>query len=123
MTAAAWYRSDFGEWANLMLEKDPLWYTRMVEQFVGPEGGEFCDYVGTTENIVDDFQQVLFLLGYVEEGQHMQRMKDKLEKIAPANVSKAPRPVWPDGLQDRVLESERSIIERFYQDNTQRIML
>ncbi len=66
-SVARHYSKDFNAWVFAVLKAEPLWYTRLVEQYVGPEGGEFCDFIGRTETLTEDFLDLLSIVGYGEE--------------------------------------------------------
>ena len=114
-TAARWYQPDFDDWLYLMLEKEPLWYTRLIEQYVGPRGGEYCNFIGRTEHLLGDFCQVMNSLGYVEQVEHNQ---DGLSKMGRRNVINQDIE-WSPDLKAKMLETEQIVIERFYAGGTQ----
>jgi hypothetical protein len=58
------YSSDFNEWFGRVLVQEPAWYTRLLESYLGPEGGEFVDFIGRTETLFDDLHLVLNAFGY-----------------------------------------------------------
>jgi len=110
-----YYQPDFGEWARYMVENRPCWVTRLYEQFVGPEHGEFCQFICHTETLTDDFCRVMSLLGY---GSEVEESRVELPKLyRSANKSKIVA-TWPEGLQERVAHDERLTIERFYGEET-----
>ena len=39
----------FDDWVAAILASEPCWYTRLLENYVGPPGGETCDFIGRTE--------------------------------------------------------------------------
>jgi hypothetical protein len=61
------WKSDFDEWMEVMLEEEPGWATRVYERFVGPQFGEFPHYIGRTETIDRDVEEVMNILGYGKE--------------------------------------------------------
>lgn len=109
MTAARHYHSDFNRWVEAMLNEEPLWYTRLIEQYVGPEGGEFVDWIGRTETMTVDLPVLLESLGYRAE---VKRYRDELQALSNTNVIPE-RIDWSPGLPARVERAERSVIERF----------
>jgi hypothetical protein len=62
-SAAFYYSDDFNIWVQRMIDSDPMWYTRMVENYVGPPGGEFVDFIGRTETLQSDLIQALTVMG------------------------------------------------------------
>ncbi len=100
----------FDEWVSSMLDLHPLWYTRLVEQYVGPSGGEFCDWIGRTETLSTDFLQLLSDFGY-------DLLDEKRTEIVniPKSNTRSQTVEWDDDLRGRVLITERDVIERFYQ--------
>lgn len=100
---------DFNEWVYNMSEKHPGWYSRMVKMYVGPQGGEFCGYIGRTESLVDDFLELLTGLGYK---QHM-AIENEIRAMAVPNSIEA-KINWCGELKGKVLEQEHQVIERFY---------
>jgi hypothetical protein len=112
-TAAEQCQPCFNDWVFLMLQREPLWYTRLVEQYVGPEHGEFCDYIGRTETLADDVLASLGLFGY---GTYVEKWKAFLWAMPRENVA-AGEVKWSKDLRAKVVESERKVIERFYGNN------
>ena len=116
----------FNDWMFCMLEKEPLWYTRLIEQYVGPSGGEFLDYIGRTETLERDFCEAMTIFGYGEE---IEEATTRISDIGKCNTSKerlAKKQVkekkveWCPDIKARVLETERQVIARFYEDNFDR---
>lgn len=122
-TAAYWYQqtinnsknptASFDDWVTLMLANEPMWYTRLIEQYVGPEGGEFCDYIGRTETLLTDFFEAMVLFGY---GKEVSDNLPKLKKLGKLNSSST-KIEWQPDLKAEVEETERLVIKRFYGDN------
>jgi len=118
-TAVPWQefcRSDdltFNDWVFLMLEHHPLWYTRLVEQYMGPAGGEFVDYIGRTETVCDDFLDVVRLYGYEVD----EKLEQQIRGMGKQNA-KDLSIEWSADLKARVLSSERLMIDRFYGPET-----
>jgi len=114
--AYKWYRPKFTDWVELMLEHQPGWVTRLFELYIGPEKGEFCCYVGRMESLLDDFCEVMSLLGYDKQVD-----KNKGERIHYTNSVRCavvPRVIWPEDLRQQVERTERLIIRRFYSEET-----
>lgn len=113
-TAAKWFDhcggASFNDWAFLMTINEPAWYTRMVEQYVGPPGGEWVQFVGRTESLVVDFNRMLKWSGDDRWG--------LLPEDAPRhNVITVAEPLeWEDSVRDRVLISEQLMLRRFYEN-------
>ncbi len=116
MSAARLWHPDFGCWVAAMLVEEPLWYTRIVEQFVGPEGGEWCHFVGRTRTVAEDVLAALGLFGYAREAA---AVRDRVLAMGPVNAIRA-EVDWPRQAMQRVLETEGSVLRRFYGDNLER---
>ena len=97
----------FNDWVYLMLEKEPMWYTRLLEQYVGPPGGEFCDFIGRTENLTSDLILLLETLGYRFD-------VAMVTSTSRANQSKEPLGDIDKSLISRIEDTEFQVIERFY---------
>jgi len=99
-------KGTFADWVFVMLERYPLWYTRLIESYVGPDQGEWVDWIGRYETISSDLSDLLGLVGFrrqvIDEG--------------PCSHSFV-EVKWNKDLLSRVKESESSIIERFYGEN------
>lgn len=109
------WHSDFNEWARQMVENEPGYVTRLYETFVGPGyGGETCAYIARTETIVDDFFEVMGILGY---GDRLRRCQNKLRSMGPKNASTG-MPEWEEETKNLVGRSERVAIRRFYGPET-----
>lgn len=67
-TAAKLFRPNFSQWCYALTSAEPAWATRLFEQYVGPEGGEFCRFIGHTETIELDFCSIAGSLGYDTTG-------------------------------------------------------
>ena len=98
---------DFNTWAEKMLEGHPGWVSHLFEMYVGPEGGEFCEYIGRTERLVDDFCEIMADYDLYD---------DRIRQLEKQNVSKVKR-VWDESLKFAVAGSEHIVIGRFYGDN------
>lgn len=98
----------FDDWVWLTLRKDPQWYTRLLEVYIGPPGGELVDFVGRNEHLLADFARLLELRGY-----DVRRRVGELQQLGWVNATSG-GVNWQDGLMAEVLDSERLAIERFY---------
>jgi len=101
----------FNDWVFLMLEKEPMWYTRLVDLYVGPRGGEFCQYIGHTESLLNDFISLMRSVGY---GDIIEQAIDQLKRLGRVNAAPVGGVSWDDDLLRRVCESEKDVIDRFY---------
>lgn len=108
------YHEDFNVWVERILNEEPLWYTRLVEQYVGPQDGEFCNYIGRTETLNSDFCEVMVWLGYSKQ---INIHKDIILSSRNKNSSEVNRPTWNDCLKKCVVGTERLLIDRFYGSN------
>ena len=52
------------DWIHEVMDREPCWVTRLYESYIGPEGGEFLQYVGRTEHLTEHLTVVLRRLGY-----------------------------------------------------------
>ena len=114
LTVAKLYQPNFNDWVFMMLKKEPLWYTRLLENYVGPKGGEFCNYIGRTETLTTDFCEVMEWLGYEKE---IETNRETLCSSGKLNASVGSPVEWSAELKAEVVETERLVIERFYGDN------
>ena len=114
---------NFDEWLEEMLEEEPGWVTRWFERYVGPNGGEFCHYIGRTETIERDMFQVMDVLGYVE------KWKAFNNSISPSFAKKrrdgfsimgkhAPFVHLTAEQRRKILRSERVMMRRFFGEDT-----
>lgn len=112
---------DFNEWAMRMITYVPCYATRLFEWYVGPEGAEYCNYIGRNETLREDFLEVMTLLGYDTAGQEdvvmnapkvrysqrkpaIERLKDWVE----------PEVTWDASVKEQVMRMETVAINRFY---------
>ena len=109
--AALLYKPDFCEWAEVVLESEPAWATRVMSWYVGPEDGEFCQFIGRTETIRSDLANLLIHFNYRID-------PADLIKVPKANKSSTPPPAIPDELRNRICREERVLIRRFYGPDT-----
>lgn len=107
------YDADFPTWVERMLDLFPCWVTRLFEQYVGPDLGEFCHYVGRMETLIDDFCKVMALRGHKIDRRLITR-----KYFNASRTSVAPKVKWPDTLLGEVIRDERVAIERFYGEDT-----
>jgi len=110
-TAVKLYRADFNEWVDVMLDEKSAWYTRLVELYVGPDGGEFCSFVGRTEHLLRDVVNLLSVSGYSSEAN-----TTNLASLQSANV-RTLHVEWQEATKQRVIHEEREVASRFYGDN------
>ncbi len=111
LSAHKLYSPDFNQWIRRMLDEESAWYTRLVESYVGPKGGEFVDYIGKTETLSTDLKKVLVKLGYAEQVSKHWAEVEKLQRIheIKQNVQ------WNMRLKKRILATECLVIKRFYE--------
>jgi hypothetical protein len=77
---------------------------------VGPEGGEFCNFIGRTETLIDDFMLVLSELGY-NEGMAAESEYRGMERHNSIDMEI----VWDEKLQNQMLQQEVLALNRFYE--------
>lgn len=106
------YKPDFCEWCEAVLEQEPAWATRLMAWYVGPEHGEFCDFIGRTETIAPDLSMLLTAVGHPTS-------ECMLAEIGRVNESTVPKPEIPDELRQRICREERVLIRRFYSPQTE----
>lgn len=99
---------DFVSWCLRMCDHEPGWMARLVDLYVGPAGGEFCQYIGRTEKLEEDFCSIMSLLGY-------QIDQTKLPPKSNANKYDPNYSYWRTQDHSKyILESECDILYRFY---------
>lgn len=108
-SASRLYHQDFNEWINRMLSNQPCWCTRLFEQYVGPKGGAFCDFIGRTETLEEDFIALMRAFGYPVDC-----WIDRLKALGLRNAVSR-KIEWDPELLQKTLTSERLIINRFYE--------
>lgn len=100
---------DFRVWVVRMCEQHPLWYTRLIDLYVGPRGAEFCGFIGKTEMLRDD---LFGLLHTVDSTLDLTKLCEGLQRI---NVSERKGNIeWATHMHTAVQRSEHEVIERFY---------
>ena len=112
--AALLYKPDFAEWVDAMTEHEPAWATRLFALYVGPECGEFCDFIGRTETLKADLIELLIRFGCISNPDQI----DLIDRAEPANVALVSRVDIPNELRERICREERVLIRRFYGPNT-----
>jgi hypothetical protein len=116
-SVARLWSPDFSEWVEAVLDQEPMYATRLYEDFCGPEGGEYCQYIGRTESLVEDFIDVMRRSGY---GKEVGNEEEKIRLLRPSNRSVNWVSPWTDDLRGRVEKIERLAIKRFYGPNQSR---
>ena len=113
MRAAQLFDEDFNVWVEKMLEEEGSWVTRLFWMFLGPPGGDFCQFVGRTETIEDDFFYMLRQMGY---GELLEEKKDYVNSLKVPHSSKKAQSIvfWDNGLKSDVLREERLMVNRWY---------
>lgn len=101
----------FDDFVFLTLKRTPSWYTRLVECYIGPRGGEWVDFVGRTEWLIDDFVRLINM-----------REHNISDRVCELRGSGRPNSIgfeiqWSEDLKQQVLACERPVIERFYLEN------
>lgn len=110
---------NFREWIVNMTTYEPKWMSRLVDLYIGPKGAEFCDYVGRTERLVDDFVEIMSCLGYERGMFDVDRLKDmgKLNR----NYYQSTDTIDLGSLEDEIQNAEHEVIRRFYGDSYERL--
>lgn len=98
---------DFNLFVENCLREQPSYVSRMYEWYLGPPNQTSVNFIGRTENLIEDFRRLLVLLDYADM---------KIPNVSPVNVSESRmgKPVWDPLLKSKVMISERASIERFY---------
>lgn len=107
----SYWNEDFNIWMKDMLKYHPGWVSHLFEMYVGPEDVEFCDYIGRTERLIEDFSSIMSDFGI---------NADKVSQVGRINVSN-PDIVWDESLLQDVIAAEHMAINRFYGDNYNKI--
>jgi hypothetical protein len=106
------WSNTYSDFVSNVLDQYPVGFvTNLYQCYVGREA-DALDYIGRQENLVDDLVEVLTLAG--EEFD-----EDILRNVKRFNVSSRKQKlvnltVIDDNLRDRILDTEKWIIERFY---------
>jgi hypothetical protein len=105
-TLSAWlqYSPDFNEWVWNMLRNEPAWYSRLLGWYVGPQGGEYVNWIGRTESLDKDFRFLLSLWG----------VEDVDSLTIPRENSIQVKLEWEESLKKDVLSMEAVVVRRFY---------
>lgn len=96
----------FEGFVNCVIDNEPAMVTRMYESYIGPVGYPKVDFVGRQENLEENLQAILKLLGW----------PGKLKKVPPVNEGEGPKAEWSAGLLERLLVLERPTLVRWYRD-------
>lgn len=107
-----YWHPQYSVWLNQVLKYQPGWYSALVRDYVGPAGGEFVQFIGRTESLVIDLQNVLSLVGMEQE--KLERIQGVMRRMEKVNTSEKPA---VDERSEEILQSEREVVNRFYQDN------
>jgi len=115
---------DFDIWVERLLTEHGNWVTRYFEVVAGPQWGEWCQFVGRTETLEEDFENVMNILGY---GRKIKKHEDKWKGVREIGASTPryfERPevplkiVWRQDLKQQVEYEERIGIQRWYGKET-----
>lgn len=108
----------FERWVRRIVEEESCWYTRMLEDYVGPAGAEYCDYIGRTKTLQRDFVAAVKDVGIELDPARLAAL-DRLPLVnaVPAE-SFGDRLRWTDELRELVLRNERVTVSRFFGPDT-----
>lgn len=110
------FHKDFDVFVSRILDCEPAWATRLFEWYCGPEGGEFCNFIGRQESLSDD------LVDFLEQHMHLAMTEETRWKVTEQkdkNLAQYEEPVeWDPRLKKKVEHSEQSLIRRFYGQTT-----
>lgn len=114
------WRDDFPSWVLRMTQFEPRWMARLIDMYIGPEGAEFCDYVGRTEWLVTDFVKIMVQLGYEEDLFDVEQLRGIGRQNQ--NYYQKDDVYWPVLSYVKLVEdSEHEVIRRFYGDSFERL--
>lgn len=103
------WSADFSVWVENMIEYQPCYVTRLYEQYCGPVGGEFCNFIGRMETLELDFIKVMNMVGYDTKSS-----VDGIREIGKINVAPDLDAEWESDLVEKVARTERLAVDRFY---------
>lgn len=98
--------NDFNEWVQAVEHHSPGCVTRMMEHFVGPEGGHAVDRICFFENLVQETADVLNQLGYKVKPEQLQEIT---RNNKPVNM----HVTWDPEVRAYVIDREYEALERF----------
>ena len=116
--------ADFDVWVERLLTTHGNWVTRYFETAIGPQWGEWCQFVGRTETLQEDFVKIMRLLGHGSRVESNKEEMDTLSYIGSANPQFLKKPtkklqiVWRQDLKRQVEHEERVGIRRWYGEDT-----
>lgn len=100
---------EFSRWVVAVCNNHPAWYARLLDMYVGPQGAEFCGFVGRTETLRDD------LFGYLQGIDDTLDLPNLCGDLNRVNVSERKGVIeWPTYLKTAVYNSEHEVVGRFY---------
>lgn len=103
----------FEEWASKILKQEPAWVTRLFEYYIGPEGGEFCKFVGRLENLKTDFGKLGDTLGFKPNWENVNSINCSKRATRKSLVDRVYWRKLPQ-LRRAIESSEISVIRRWY---------
>jgi len=107
VSGTAW--SSFSDWVYLMIRKEPLWYTRLLEHYIGPAGGEWILWIGRMEHVAEHMLEGLEIFGELTGRFNQSQAIIGLRSLV------IPKPVdWSTDIKAELLENERLVIDRYY---------
>lgn len=92
------WSDSFEVWINSVTTHLPSYYSQLLEQYVGPAGGEFVDYIGRQETVADDVAELC--------GRRFPRGR--------VNESRQQKPTVTSAIERAIHDSEREALQRFY---------
>jgi len=101
--------SSFGGFFQNIIETEPAYWTRMIEQYLGPQltDGEELDFIGRFEDLHNSIVAMLCKLGY-------NVTLHDFASCVPSNVSRGPVPEWNRKQQDTLMCLESPGLRRLY---------
>lgn len=105
----------FADFVQDVYSVQPAWFTRMVEWYVGPIGGEFVKHIGRQESLVADLLRILKEIEVGLVPNQVQKIKryGKRQVNSTRQFGQVDCEPW---LIDLIEQQERPVIERWYGD-------
>ena len=122
--AAKWMKtsgtsySSFSDWVYLMIRKEPLWYTRLLEHYIGPAGGEWIDWIGRMEYVAEHMVEGLETFGEFGKSSYGFNHSRAIIRLRSLTILEFEPVDWSTDIKAELLENERLVIDRYYGPKT-----
>lgn len=110
-SSCEFFKRNFNRWADHMITHQGNWVTRLYEAYLGPPGGEFVNFIGRRENLLNDYCILMNGLGYAEK---VKQCRGALGQLGLVNQRRNVPLEWDPQTLQRVSHEERLAIDRFY---------